>query len=570
MPIGRSGRIRQISLIALLFAVAAPAHGQGTFIDQLFERHVRVKSAIGPPGVLHLLYERKADPQAPPGSCYRRHVAGKGWLPEEYLHGGHRCVAFLGDALYVFRRTNYSVYRTKDWTAPAIFPTEAEKGTFSFSAQQPPAPQGGEKVNVPFSAPGSEWQTNAWPLKWPPAAACTVGEEIWVFGAEATDTGGGCLRAARLRPRAPEAADRGPHVVGQPLLTAAPPSDFSVLAEGAAVRVFWLLPAPGREGNGLWHAPFDGNAWGAPNPVALPYPNSDYAAARHEGATWLICKVRGRRIAASRPLLAMALADGAWGEPSPIPAAEDPRWLDSTVDIDAASFEGSLYVFRACMNRVVAHRWSVGQWGEPETLLELSPWPTYLFWWLVANMAASLVLLPAVAWAALRVRARPRPRVRAFGAEVPLASWARRVAAQLVDTLVGLLLATGVLRWLETGAGNAAPGSESILATVGVCSSVFFAYFALSEGLTGQSFGKLLLHIAVVASDGGRPSLRSIVVRNLLRPWPFLVPTAYLVGSLVLLLSPTNQRLGDFLAGTLVVDLPPPAPSPWVSGGEGE
>ncbi len=29
----------------------------------------------------------------------------------------------------------------------------AEKGTFSFSAQQPSAPQGGEKVNVPFSAP---------------------------------------------------------------------------------------------------------------------------------------------------------------------------------------------------------------------------------------------------------------------------------------------------------------------------------------------------------------------------------------------------------------------------------
>ena len=531
------------SAALLLLGLASLAHGQGTFIDQLFERHVRVKSAIGPAGVLHLLYERKADPQAPPSSCYRRRVAGKGWLPEEYLHGGHRCVAFLGDALYVFRRDNYSVYRTKDWTAPAIFPEAGREGDGS----------------------GGEWQTSAWPLKWPPAAAGTVGEEIWVVGGEATGDGGR-IQAARIRPAAPEAADRAPTLLGKPLLTPAPPSDLSVVADGAAAVVFWHQPALGREGNEVWHAAFDGKAWGPTLSVAAPYPNCDYAVARHEGAIWLICKARGERIKESLPLFALTKADGAWGEPMAIPAARDPR-LDMTLDIEAASFGGTLFVFRACMDRVVAHGWSGGAWGEPEVLIELSPWPTYLFWWLMGNVAASMVLLPAVGWAALRVRARARPHVRAFGAEVRLATWARRVAAQLVDTLVGLLLASGILRWLETGEGDVAPGSESILATVAICSAVFFAYFVLSEALSGQSFGKLMLRIAVVGRDGGRPSVRSIVVRNLLRPWPFLVPTAYLVGSLALLLSRANRRLGDLLAGTLVVDLPPPSvPSPWASG----
>ena len=72
------------------------------------------KAAVGG-GVLHMLYQRKADPQAPPASCYRRYVPGRGWLGEERFSGAHRCVAFFDDALYVFRDDNYSIYRARDW-----------------------------------------------------------------------------------------------------------------------------------------------------------------------------------------------------------------------------------------------------------------------------------------------------------------------------------------------------------------------------------------------------------------------------------------------------------------------
>jgi len=524
----------------LLLLAAASAQAQPSLIDQLFERHVRVKAVVGQ-GVLHLLYERKADPQAPPSSCYRRCVPGKGWLPEERLFGAHRAVAFLGDALYVFRRENYSVYKADDWSAEAIFPK-------------------GEAAGMRRG----EWQTVAWPLPWAPQAACPMDGDLWVFGVEGAD-GAWRIRAAGIVPGAAGDAPKGPLPFGGPLQTSTRPSDLSAIAGDGAVLLFWRQGADGAADGGVWQAAFDGSTWTPPLPVPVPYPNSDYAVARHEGAIWLIAKARGKRITDARPLTARAFANGKWGQEMAVPDAADPR-LDWTLDIEAVSADGALHVFRACMDRVVAHSWADGRWGEAETLIALSPWPTYLFWWLLANVAASLLLLPVVGWVAIRVRARPRAVVHAFGTEVRTASWTRRVAAQLVDIILCMLLSSGVLRWLEAGVeAEAAAGADGMLATVGVWSAVFFAYFVLSEGLTGQSFGKLLLRIAVVGLDGRRPSPASVLVRNLLRPWPTLVPVAYLVGSLTLLLTRGNQRLGDILAGTLVVDLPPPAPSPWPS-----
>lgn len=518
-------------LVALLaLAGATCARAQPSLVDQIFERHVRVKSAAGA-GVLHLLYERKADPQAPPTSCYRRYTPAKGWLAEERLHGGHQCVAFFDDSLYVFRRTNYSIYRAKDWQAPLLF-----------------SASGGAEGQ------GTRWETLAWPLPWPPQAACLVGGELWVFGVESAE-GADSIRVARLRPPANGGESSGPVPLGKALASPAPPSDLSALAGEKSAKVFWHQPALGAAGNELWSASFGGAEWSAARSVPAPYPNSDYAVAEHEGDTWLVCKARGERIKMRLPLLTLIEAQGEWGAPATVPGATDPR-LDWTLDIEAISFDGSLFVFRACMDRVVAHQWSEGQWREPETLFQLSPWPTYLFWWLLANVGLSLLLLPVVGWTALRVRGRPRASLHAFGQELHMATWTRRVAAQLVDILVALLLCSAALPWLGAGEAESAAAGEGILGVVALCSAVFFAYFVISEGVMGQSLGKLLLRIMVVGRDGRRPSVASIVARNLLRPWPFVVPVAYLVGSLFLLLTPSQQRLGDLLARTYVVDLP--------------
>jgi uncharacterized RDD family membrane protein YckC len=88
-------------------------------------------------------------------------------------------------------------------------------------------------------------------------------------------------------------------------------------------------------------------------------------------------------------------------------------------------------------------------------------------------------------------------------------------------------------------------------------SSLFvFLYFVLQETLLGATLGKALMGLRVIyqSSDGTYKKLPFIaaVVRNLIR---FLdaIPSNYLVGWIVALISPRRQRLGDLAAHTFVV-----------------
>jgi uncharacterized RDD family membrane protein YckC len=217
------------------------------------------------------------------------------------------------------------------------------------------------------------------------------------------------------------------------------------------------------------------------------------------------------------------------------------------------------------MSRIVVQQWRDGQWLEPQTLFQTSPWATYAVWWSLGNVLVSLILLPAVAGCALRARGKVRRIVLPSGARVATATWSRRVAALLVDLLVIHLIGAAATVVLSVGdRGGAA--AASLPAMVAIHTGVFFAYFVISEGLSGQSLGKRVLNIAVVGADGRRPPFGRVLLRNLLRPWLPLLPVVYLVGSIVLLLSPTSQRAGDMLAGTYVIDVPLPPPAPAAVG----
>jgi uncharacterized RDD family membrane protein YckC len=58
--------------------------------------------------------------------------------------------------------------------------------------------------------------------------------------------------------------------------------------------------------------------------------------------------------------------------------------------------------------------------------------------------------------------------------------------------------------------------------------------------------------IAVARLDGGRCSAGQVLVRNILR-LAESNPVFALPGSLLILFTPRKQRLGDLLAGTIVV-----------------
>src|SRR4029077_1923437 len=80
-------------------------------------------------------------------------------------------------------------------------------------------------------------------------------------------------------------------------------------------------------------------------------------------------------------------------------------------------------------------------------------------------------------------------------------------------------------------------------------------YFIFWEMVTnGRSPGKMLAGLRVVRRDGLPIDLRSSMLRNVLRIVDIL-PENYVVGLVSMLLSPSGERLGDHVAGTLVIRL---------------
>jgi uncharacterized RDD family membrane protein YckC len=82
----------------------------------------------------------------------------------------------------------------------------------------------------------------------------------------------------------------------------------------------------------------------------------------------------------------------------------------------------------------------------------------------------------------------------------------------------------------------------------------FIGYFVVCEMISsGRSIGKRANGLRVVRSDGGPVGFWSSTLRNIMRlidmiPFPF-----YLVGSVLILATTRNQRLGDLAGGTVVI-----------------
>jgi uncharacterized RDD family membrane protein YckC len=78
-------------------------------------------------------------------------------------------------------------------------------------------------------------------------------------------------------------------------------------------------------------------------------------------------------------------------------------------------------------------------------------------------------------------------------------------------------------------------------------------YFLCFELLwDGRTPGKRMTHLRVVREGGARVGWRDSLLRNLMRAVDSL-PTGYLLGLVAIIVSPRGQRLGDLVAGTLVV-----------------
>lgn len=136
----------------------------------------------------------------------------------------------------------------------------------------------------------------------------------------------------------------------------------------------------------------------------------------------------------------------------------------------------------------------------------------------------------------------------------PLASIGSRMSAQFIDFLV--ILAIFIVGGFIAGQLSLFTGGLATVLLVILAAMAPVIYFTLFEGLAnGQTPGKKSASIKVCMLDGTPTTLGAAFVRNLLRPADSF-PFCYAVGMAAVFASSRHQRIGDMLAGTIVVDCP--------------
>lgn len=128
-----------------------------------------------------------------------------------------------------------------------------------------------------------------------------------------------------------------------------------------------------------------------------------------------------------------------------------------------------------------------------------------------------------------------------------------RAAAWAIDFLIRL----GSVVALSTALGLF--GDAGVGLTLLLMFAVYWLYPVLFEVLRdGQSIGKRVIGLRVIHANGTPVSWLASIVRNLLRSVDML-PALYGFGVGAALLDPQSRRLGDMVAGTLVVHVAPRA-----------
>ncbi|MES3034558.1 MAG: stage II sporulation protein M [Gemmatimonadota bacterium] len=162
---------------------------------------------------------------------------------------------------------------------------------------------------------------------------------------------------------------------------------------------------------------------------------------------------------------------------------------------------------------------------------------------------------------------RPRPSLDAtLDVETPeqvvvsytLAGIGTRGAAALIDLML-LLVLVGSLWYGAASLPKLMPGLRDFgggwLTAVIIIGQflLIWGYFVAFEAIwDGQTPGKRLLGLRVVRNGGGGVDIGASAARNVIRVVDFL-PLGYFVGMVTIVANQRNQRLGDLVAGTIVV-----------------
>jgi uncharacterized RDD family membrane protein YckC len=150
----------------------------------------------------------------------------------------------------------------------------------------------------------------------------------------------------------------------------------------------------------------------------------------------------------------------------------------------------------------------------------------------------------------------PKAEAQPFVGGPPLAAMGDRAIAAVLDSIAIATLIVPVGMWAAVRWGGVTPNGFELhdiaaFFTFSMIAILWLLYYWLFEGMFGATLGKLVMNVRVRLVDGGNIGLRKSLIRNLLRIIDAIA--VYLVGFLVALLSRKRQRLGDHVAGTIVV-----------------
>jgi uncharacterized RDD family membrane protein YckC len=146
--------------------------------------------------------------------------------------------------------------------------------------------------------------------------------------------------------------------------------------------------------------------------------------------------------------------------------------------------------------------------------------------------------------------------------EFPLAGVGSRFLAMALDTVLQALLYTAVIFTMVESSKYASlfphwiswlPASWIPALLIFFMFSIYWGYFAVFEVLwSGKTPGKRAAGVRAIKDTGRALNVYEVIGRNLMRAVDWL-PFFYLTGVITIMVSRKNQRLGDFLVGSIVV-----------------
>jgi uncharacterized RDD family membrane protein YckC len=156
----------------------------------------------------------------------------------------------------------------------------------------------------------------------------------------------------------------------------------------------------------------------------------------------------------------------------------------------------------------------------------------------------------------------------AVAVTVDIAELGSRVGAAFIDGLIiaGVLTATAIVVGIAGSTGVLSIGGGLGAALYGgFITLLILGYHPFFEEIwNGRTPGKRAFGLRVIQTDGQPVGLGPVLLRNLFRPIDIVVVA---IGAFLILLTPRRQRLGDLVAGTIVVRQPKmPQPSPVAVG----